>query len=99
MLTPRSPRSFRRAAARHSSRRLAQQPERKETGTTPAARPLTTQCLRSLLVARTAWLILLCALSFSSAIFFILELDTPIDGFIYVSSEPLRDALRHIDAS
>jgi hypothetical protein len=30
----------------------------------------------------------LCALSFSSAIFFIL-----------VSSEPLRDALRHIDAS
>jgi hypothetical protein len=36
--------------------------------------------------------ILLCALSFSSAIFFILELDTPIDGFIYVSSEPLRDA-------
>jgi hypothetical protein len=73
----------------------------------------------SLLVAMTAWLvivfavfgviaprnvlvyvtILLCALSFSSAIFFILELDTPIDGFIYVSSEPLRDALRHIDAS
>jgi hypothetical protein len=35
----------------------------------------------------------------SSAIFFILELDTPIDGFIYVSSEPLRDALQHIDAS
>jgi hypothetical protein len=72
-----------------------------------------------LLVAMTAWLvivfavfgviaprnivvyitILLCALSFSSAIFFILELDTPIDGFIYVSSEPLRDALQHIDAS
>ena len=43
--------------------------------------------------------ILLCALSFSSAIFFILELDTPIDGFIYVSSEPLRDALQHIDAA
>jgi hypothetical protein len=43
--------------------------------------------------------IFLCALSFSSAIFFILELDTPVDGFIYVSSEPLRDALRHIDAS
>ena len=41
----------------------------------------------------------LCALSFSSAIFFILELDTPVDGFIYVSSEPRRDALRHIDAS
>ena len=43
--------------------------------------------------------ILLCALSFSSAIFFILELDTPVDGLIYVSSESLRDALRHIDAS
>jgi hypothetical protein len=43
--------------------------------------------------------ILLCALSFSSAIFFILEFDTPVDGFIYVSSDPLRDALRHIDAS
>jgi len=42
--------------------------------------------------------ILLCALSFSSAIFFILELDTPTDGFIYVSSEPLRDALQHIDS-
>jgi hypothetical protein len=73
----------------------------------------------SLLVAMTAWLVIvftvfgviaprnlvvyvtivLCALSFSSAIFFILELDTPTDGFIYVSSEPLRDALRHIDAS
>ena len=72
----------------------------------------------SLLVAMTAWLvivfavfgviaprnavvyatILLCALSFSSAIFFILEFDTPVDGLIYVSSEPLRDALRHIDA-
>src|ERR1700761_733288 len=43
--------------------------------------------------------ILLCALSFSSAIFFILEFDGPIDGFIYVSSDSLRDALRHIDAS
>jgi hypothetical protein len=42
--------------------------------------------------------ILLCALSFSSAIFFILEFDTPTDGFIYVSSEPLRDALLHLDA-
>jgi hypothetical protein len=42
--------------------------------------------------------ILLCALSFSSAIFFILEFDTPVDGYIYVSSEPLRDALQHIDA-
>jgi hypothetical protein len=31
----------------------------------------------------------------SSVISLILELDTPIDGFIYVSSEPLRNALRH----
>lgn len=71
-----------------------------------------------LLVAMTAWLvivfavfgiiaprngvvyatILLCALSFSSAIFFILELDTPTDGFISASSVPLRDALEHFDA-
>ncbi len=42
--------------------------------------------------------ILLCALSFASAIFFILEFDTPLDGLIYVSSEPARDALRHLDA-
>jgi hypothetical protein len=38
-------------------------------------------------------------LTADAAIFFILEFDTPVDGFIYVSSEPLRDALRHIDAS
>jgi hypothetical protein len=43
--------------------------------------------------------IVLCALCFSSAIFFILELDRQIDGYIYVSSEPIRDALRHIDGS
>jgi hypothetical protein len=42
--------------------------------------------------------ILCCALAFSSAIFFVLEFDTPLDGFIYVSSEPARDALRHLDA-
>jgi hypothetical protein len=42
-----------------------------------------------------------CALLFfrSFAIFFILELDTPIDGLIYVSSYALRDALRHTDSS
>jgi hypothetical protein len=43
--------------------------------------------------------ILLVRALLSSAIFLIVELDTPSDGFIYVSSEPLRDALRHIDAS
>ena len=28
----------------------------------------------------------------------ILELDTPLSGWIAVSSQPLRDALLHIDA-
>ena len=41
---------------------------------------------------------LLCALSISSAVFMILELDGPLSGWIVVSSQPLRDALRHIDA-
>ncbi len=41
---------------------------------------------------------LLCALSISSAVFMILELDGPLSGLIVVSSQPLRDALRHIDA-
>jgi hypothetical protein len=40
----------------------------------------------------------LCALSISSAVFMILELDGPLSGWIVVSSQPLRDALRHIDA-
>ena len=42
--------------------------------------------------------IVLCALSFGSAIFFILEFDTPLDGLITVSSEPARNSLRHLDA-
>jgi hypothetical protein len=42
--------------------------------------------------------IFLCALSVSSAVFLILELDSPLTGWIIVSSEPLRDALQHIDA-
>jgi hypothetical protein len=41
---------------------------------------------------------LLCAFSISSAVFMILEFDGPLDGWIVVSSQPLRDALRHIDA-
>jgi hypothetical protein len=40
----------------------------------------------------------LCALSMASAVYLILELDTPLGGWIVVSSEPLRDALLHIDA-
>jgi hypothetical protein len=42
--------------------------------------------------------VVLCAVSISSAVFTILELDTPLDGWIVVSSQPLRDALQHIDA-
>lgn len=42
--------------------------------------------------------IFLCALSISSAVYMILELDSPLTGWVVVSSEPLRDALRHIDA-
>jgi hypothetical protein len=41
----------------------------------------------------------LCALSMASAVFLILELDTPLGGWIVISSEPLRDALLHIDAA
>lgn len=41
---------------------------------------------------------LLCALSISSAVYMILELDGPLSGWIVVSSQPLRDALWHIDA-
>jgi hypothetical protein len=42
--------------------------------------------------------IFLCALSFASAIFFIIDFDQPLDGLIHVTSEPARDALRHLDA-
>lgn len=37
-----------------------------------------------------------CALSFSSAIFLILELDEPFQGFIRISSAPLRGALAQL---
>ena len=42
--------------------------------------------------------ILLCAISISSALYLIHDMDSPLDGPIRVSSEPLRDALRHMDA-
>ncbi|HKN27728.1 MAG TPA: hypothetical protein VJY34_07530 [Roseiarcus sp.] len=41
--------------------------------------------------------IALCALSFASAIFFILDFDRPLTGLIRVSSEPALEALRHLD--
>jgi hypothetical protein len=42
--------------------------------------------------------LLMCAVSVSSAIYLILDLDKPLDGLINVSSAPMRSALRHIDA-
>jgi hypothetical protein len=41
---------------------------------------------------------LMCALSISSAVYLILDLDSPLRGLIHVSSAPLRNALSHIDA-
>jgi hypothetical protein len=37
-----------------------------------------------------------CALSFSGAILLILEMYTPYEGLIQISSAPLRDALAHL---
>jgi hypothetical protein len=42
--------------------------------------------------------LLMCAVSISSAIYLILDLDKPLDGLIKVSSEPMRSALHHIEA-
>jgi hypothetical protein len=39
---------------------------------------------------------LLCALSASGAIFLILEMDTPLDGIVRVSVEPMREALSRL---
>lgn len=41
-------------------------------------------------------ILLVCALSVASAIFLILELDTPFGGLIHISSEPVRNALAHL---
>jgi hypothetical protein len=38
-----------------------------------------------------------CALSVSSAVFLILELDTPFDGLVKVSAEPIRYAYEHLN--
>ena len=40
--------------------------------------------------------LLVCALSLSAAIFLILEMDRPFEGFIIVSAEPMRTALAHM---
>jgi hypothetical protein len=39
-----------------------------------------------------------CALSFSSAIFLILELDRPFDGLLRISSTPMREAIARLGA-
>jgi hypothetical protein len=49
--------------------------------------PLNTTVIAALVV---------CALSVSGAIFLMLEMDTPFDGLIQISSGPLRDALAHL---
>jgi hypothetical protein len=41
--------------------------------------------------------ILLASLSVASTLFVILDLDTPLTGLIRISSQPLRDALTHMD--
>ncbi len=40
--------------------------------------------------------LLVCALSLSAAIFLILEMDRPFEGFVIVSPEPMRTALAHM---
>lgn len=46
--------------------------------------------------ATTVGAYLLCALSASGAIFLILEMDTPLDGIVTVSVEPMREALSRL---
>jgi Protein of unknown function (DUF4239) len=46
----------------------------------------------------TVWVVIvLCAISVTTAVFLILELDRPFQGVITLSKEPLRDALAHLD--
>ncbi len=41
--------------------------------------------------------IVLSAVSLSSSLYLILDLDTPFGGFMSVPSQPMRDALLHMD--
>jgi hypothetical protein len=43
--------------------------------------------------------ILSCAISISSVVYLILDLDKPLDGLIAITSQPMRDTLAHIDAA
>jgi hypothetical protein len=40
--------------------------------------------------------LVMCSLSFASAIFLILELDQPFEGLIQISSAPMREALARL---
>ena len=42
--------------------------------------------------------LLVCAASLSAAIFLILEMDRPFEGFITISAEPIQSALAHMDS-
>jgi hypothetical protein len=44
-------------------------------------------------------MIMLGALSIASAVYVIVDLDTPLTGPIVASSQPMRDALTHMDRS
>ena len=41
-------------------------------------------------------MIVLCAVSIASAVFVILDMDMPFNGFIMISSEPMRSALADV---
>jgi hypothetical protein len=41
--------------------------------------------------------LLVCALSIGSALFLVLEMDTPLDGWLKVSADPMRFTLSHLD--
>ncbi len=43
------------------------------------------------------WVLFLCSLSIGGAVFLILELDTPFEGLIRVSADPLRYAYAHLN--
>jgi hypothetical protein len=43
--------------------------------------------------------IVVCALCVASAVFLINDFDSPLDGVLHISSQPMRDTLGHIDES
>ena len=43
--------------------------------------------------------IVVCALCVASAVFLINDFDSPLDGVMHISSQPMRDTLGHIDES